>query len=114
MAITKIDSFIEFTSPDSAIPTLRHTLLACSESESNKIIAAVWEASKVPYVGKELGYFIYEEVAHSSKSEYHFWHFAGMAGCLLKSHLRLRIGAARTTKEILDSLTNQESTVVSA
>ncbi len=58
-------------------------------------MAAVWRASKVPYVADHVGYYVYEGddgCVHPQRAEYAYWHLQGLAGCLLREHLRLRLG----------------------
>lgn len=66
------------------------------------MIAATWRADKVPYAGTEIGYYLYEEVAHITRSQYQYWHSNGLAGCILKPHVRNRLGlSAESIVELL-------------
>lgn len=92
---------LTFTSSDETKPTLRHNLEAFLIKDG-KLVCAVWQAETVPYAGKELAYYLYEDsVEHHSRSEYIYWHHSGLAGCILKPMLRTRLGYGKHTADDL-------------
>lgn len=67
-------------------------------------MAGIWRARKVPYVAGEVAYYLAEGVRHPTKSEYEYWHLAGLAGCVLRQHLRQRLGVLRDPMALLAAL----------
>lgn len=59
---------------------------------SDTIVAAVWQADKVPFVHKQLGYFVYEGVQTPAQANYQYWFKSGLAGMLAKPILRNKLG----------------------
>ena len=77
------------------------------------MVAAVWRARRVPYIHGEVAYYLCEGALHPTKSEYDYWHLFGLAGMVLKPHLRSRLGFVRTESDLLAQLFNPEPTFVS-
>ena len=97
MGIEIEEGTITFTSSSESTPTLKHKLVAQLKTEQDQLVGAVWEAERVPYLGKELAYYLYEGVEHHSRAEYIYWHTAGYAGCIMKPLLRTRAGLGKCT-----------------
>lgn len=72
-------------------------------------------------IADEIGYFIFEEPSRASsrqgtdpshvhvlldqsQSEYLWWHKQGLAGCVLRPHLRQRLGVTKANAHVHASL----------
>lgn len=112
MAIELHDNDVVFTCSDATLPSFRHPVVGWYAAENGKLVAAVWKAEKVPYLGKDPAYFVYEEVSHPSRSQYVYWHANNLAGCLLKQSVRQRMNLTASYEEILDQLFDESRTHV--
>lgn len=58
-------------------------------------------------IADDVGYFIYESdhvLLDQSQSEYLWWHKQGLAGCILRPHLRQRLGVSKANAQVHTSL----------
>jgi hypothetical protein len=103
--ITHEDGELVFTSDAGPLAPLRHPAVAVLyDPTGTKLVAAIWQAKQVPYINGEVAYYLAEGVLHPTKSDYDYWHLFGLAGAVLKPHLRSRLGCARTHAELVAGL----------
>lgn len=104
MSITIYNNKIKFTSTYSGVPDLEHELID-SLVVQEKLICAIWYASKLPKKDNKLAYLYYEDLNHFSKSEYLYFPVPDGAGMVLKPHIRSRY-QIRDVKEHLSLFKN--------
>lgn len=73
-------------------------------TSSGALLAAAWEAPTVPWVGEDIAYYLYEGVAHSTQSDYRYFASQGLAGMVMRPHVRRRLHVSMTDATLLNSL----------
>lgn len=99
------DEFVFSAPADSPLPAFRcPSVAAAHDPATGRLVAGVWRTSKVPYVAGDVAYYLCEGVKHPTKAEYEYWHMFGLAGCVLRQHLRQRLGLLRDPQALLAAL----------
>lgn len=61
-------------------------------------------------MGDEIAYYLYEGVAHPTQSDYRYFASQGLAGMVMRAHVRKRLHVSLTDVSLLTTLTEEQST----
>lgn len=89
---------------------MEHPLIGATFAPgSTQLLAAVWRAPEVPWLGEDIAYYLYEGAAHPTQSDYRYFASQGLAGMVMRPHVRRRLHVSATDATLLNELMKEQS-----